>query len=73
MDYVAFIEKCGQVAQWVCPVLEGMFCGLIAWACVETVKDAVKEKRRCELAHRRHQLWMEAYRSRNAWRYQNDR
>lgn len=73
MDYVAFIEKCGEVAQWVCPVIDGIMVGFIGWACIESVRDAINERKRCKRAHRRHQLWMQEYRSRNTWRYENDR
>lgn len=73
MDYVAFIEKCGEVAQWVCPIIEGCVVGFIVWACVETVRDCVRENKRYKIANKRHQKWMEAYRARNAWRYEDGR
>ena len=70
MDYVAFIEKLGEIAQYVCPVLDIMITMLIGWAAISLVVEWVQERKRMKRAHRRHEMFMSEYRIR---RNQNGR
>ena len=70
MDYVALIEKLGEIAQDVCPVLDIMLIMLIGWAIISLVVDEIQEHERMKRAHRRHEMFMREYRAR---RNQNDR
>ena len=70
MDYVAFIEKLGEIAQYVCPVLDIMITMLIGWATISLVVEWVQERKRMKRAHRRHEMFMREYRIR---RNQNGR
>ncbi len=70
MDYVALIEKLGEIAQYVCPVLDIMLTMLIGWATISLVVDEVQEHERMKRAHRRHEMFMREYRAR---RNQNGR
>ena len=70
MDYVAFIEKLGEIAQYVCPVLDIMITMLIGWAAISLVVEWVQERKRMKRAHRRHEMFMREYRIR---RNQNGR
>lgn len=70
MDYVALIEKLGEIAQYVCPVLDTMLTMLIGWATISLVVEWVQERKRMKRAHRRHEMFMREYRIR---RNQNGR
>ena len=70
MDYVALIEKLGEIAQYVCPMLDIMLIMLIGWAIISLVVDEIQEHERMKRAHRRHEMFMREYRAR---RNQNDR
>lgn len=70
MDYVALIEKLGEIAQYVCPVLDTMLTMLIGWAIISLVVEWVQERKRMKRAHRRHEMFMREYRIR---RNQNGR
>lgn len=70
MDYVALIEKLGEIAQYVCPVLDTMLTMLIGWAAISLVVEWVQERKRMKRAHRRHEMFMREYRIR---RNQNGR
>lgn len=64
------IEKLGEIAQYVCPVLDIMLTMLIGWAAISLVVDEVREHERMKRAHRRHEMFMREYRAR---RNQNGR
>lgn len=64
------IEKLGEIAQYVCPVLDIMLIMLIGWAIISLVVDEIQEHERMKRAHRRHEMFMREYRAR---RNQNDR
>lgn len=70
MDYVALIEKLGEIAQYVCPVLDILFIMLIGWAVISLVVEQVQERERMKRAHRRHEMFMREYHAR---RNQNGR
>ena len=70
MDYVALIEKLGEIAQYVCPVLDTMLTMFIGWAAISLVVEWVHERKRMKRAHRRHEMFMREYRIR---RNQNGR
>lgn len=70
MDYVALIEKLGEIAQYVCPVLDTMITMLIGWAVISLMVEWVQERKRMKRAHRRHEMFMREYRIR---RNQNGR
>ena len=69
-DYVAFIEKLGEIAQYVCPVLDTLLAMFIGWATISLVVEQVQERERMKRAHRRHEMFMREYRAR---RNQNGR
>lgn len=64
------IEKLGEIAQYVCPVLDTMLTMLIGWATISLVVEWVQERKRMKRAHRRHEMFMREYRIR---RNQNGR
>ena len=70
MDYVALIEKLGEIAQYVCPVLDIMITMLIGWATISLMVEWAQERKRMKRAHRRHEMFMREYRIR---RNQNGR
>ena len=70
MDYVALIEKLGEIAQYVCPVLDTMLTMLIGWAIISLMVEQVQERERMKRAHRRHETFMREYHAR---RNQNGR
>lgn len=64
------IEKLGEIAQYVCPVLDIMLTMLIGWATISLVVEHFQECERMKRAHRRHEMFMREYRAR---RNQNGR
>lgn len=64
------IEKLGEIAQYVCPVLDTMITMLIGWAIISLMVEWVQERKRMKRAHRRHEMFMREYRIR---RNQNGR
>lgn len=70
MDYVALIEKLGEIAQYVCPVLDTLLTMLIGWAIISLMVEQVQERERMKRAHRRHEMFMREYHAR---RNQNGR
>lgn len=70
MDYVALIEKLGEIAQYVCPVLDTMITAFIGWAVISLAIEQVQEHKRIKRAHRRHEMFMREYHAR---RNQNGR
>ena len=58
------IEKLGEIAQYVCPVLDTMLTMLIGWATISLVVEWVQERKRMKRAHRRHEMFMREYRIR---------
>lgn len=64
------IEKLGEIAQYVCPVLDTMITMLIGWAVISLMVEWVQERKRMKRAHRRHEMFMREYRIR---RNQNGR